>query len=493
MTEETKQSSKCLHRYLARVQIEFTTPFHVGSGAEWNESDAGIVQDPNGLPAIPGSSIAGVLRSALDEEQRRESRGKQRSNAGVLRSALDESAVVDSLFGYNKPAYEKGKDRGEGQGSRLSVSWAAIHDSKNIPVCGAVASDRLNDPVLRAALKPTLRDHVRINHAGAAADQGKFDELVVHAGHRFTFEVELIGDNSDKGHWEKLLELLKDPLVRFGGKTRRGLGSFKVVAVSQRVFQLTDAKDWGDWLLQDPDLGQAVQGTDFIKPQQTAGEAAETIEFNPEFFWMFGGGDDPDADMAPVRDTVIRWDADKGSARAGQLYIPGSSVKGALRHRMLFHACAVVGCYADSFDEAKFEEAQKLVTELFGEELDDRDKDRNTACSPGRIFIDDVFLPGSVTNSPDLDGHLPEPHLQHHVSIDRFTGGARDSMLFNEKPLFAGDAIQIPVWVKGDLSEKAGTAWKRTIDDLKAGRMALGGGAGRGLGFSKPATEVARA
>ena len=49
-------------RYVARPTIEFTTPFLVGAGEEDFFSDAVFVADANGLPAIPGSSIAGVLR-----------------------------------------------------------------------------------------------------------------------------------------------------------------------------------------------------------------------------------------------------------------------------------------------------------------------------------------------------------------------------------------------------------------------------------------------
>ena len=52
-----------LFKFLARVTIEFLTPFHVGNGQPDDLTDSPVIRDPSGLPTIPGSSIAGVLRS----------------------------------------------------------------------------------------------------------------------------------------------------------------------------------------------------------------------------------------------------------------------------------------------------------------------------------------------------------------------------------------------------------------------------------------------
>jgi len=52
------------HRYLARLTIEFETAFIIGGGQDDLLFDDVFVADANGLPTLPGSSLAGVLRHA---------------------------------------------------------------------------------------------------------------------------------------------------------------------------------------------------------------------------------------------------------------------------------------------------------------------------------------------------------------------------------------------------------------------------------------------
>lgn len=86
-----------------------------------------------------------------------------------------------------------------------------------------------------------LRDHVRINYRGAsdADNYGKFDERAVCAGHRFTFEVGLSGDESDSDLWNllyrqynQILEILEGRL--YGVVTVR----FRFISIKSRVFDL---------------------------------------------------------------------------------------------------------------------------------------------------------------------------------------------------------------------------------------------------------------
>ena len=61
-------TNKYTHRYLARVIIEATTPLAIGSGEKNMITDQIILSDVNGLPYIPGTSLAGIIRHALGEE-----------------------------------------------------------------------------------------------------------------------------------------------------------------------------------------------------------------------------------------------------------------------------------------------------------------------------------------------------------------------------------------------------------------------------------------
>ena len=58
---------KIMYRYrlLCRIVMESATPLAVGSGQKDIFTDATVARDANGLPYIPGSSIAGVIRHSL--------------------------------------------------------------------------------------------------------------------------------------------------------------------------------------------------------------------------------------------------------------------------------------------------------------------------------------------------------------------------------------------------------------------------------------------
>ena len=124
-------------RRVARVVIEFITPFHVGTGEGGYGADALVVTDANGLPAIPSSSVAGALRA-------------------TFQTHTGSKDTMESLFGFQRGD--------QGCGSRLSLTWAEIHNCNDQPVEGLQSRTCLEgDPVLRQALKLRIRDHVRLN------------------------------------------------------------------------------------------------------------------------------------------------------------------------------------------------------------------------------------------------------------------------------------------------------------------------------------------
>lgn len=433
-------------RYVARIVIEFTTPVIVSSGTEGEISDSVFVSDANGLPAIPGSSLAGVMRSAYE-------------------SVYGESEA-NEMFGF------QGKNN-IGKGSMLSVSWACIHDSKNTPVEGIAEID-MEDSVLIDAKTPGIRDHVKINHLGAADtdENGKFDESPVSVGHRFTFEMELKGSEADKEKWENLKKIIFLGSLRIGGKTRRGFGAFQIVSMKEGIFDLQKKEEFEKYSKHFVALAHKnnleTVSSDIYKSDSHIGEII--LELSPEGYWMFGGGDDPKgiSDMAPVRWNAVKWNQGIGKI-AEKILIPGSAIKGALAHRITFHYNRIKNFFADgkTAEEIKsVAEKNQAVRELFG--FVDGDKSKK-----GCVMIDDILL--------EKD---PESQLVHHVSIDRFTGGARDTALFDERPFWQGDKIKIRILIENrEYSEETKEAFKSAIEDLISGRLQLGAGSGRGEGY----------
>lgn len=444
-------------RYMARVVIEFETPFIVGAGDPDFFSDAVFVADANGLPALPGSSIAGVLRHEF---------------------AKDYPNAASCFFGYHK--------KGESKGSRLTISWGCIHDGKNTPVEGIVRAVRMNDSVLRTAFYSTARDHVCITHKGTAKVGGKFDERVVSAGHRFTFEMMLEGNENDSKDWDSLTDLLASNTLRLGGKTRRGYGAFKVISLKKRAFDLQKPQDFKDFQEHPVELSKSVMMEEIMREKgrdSSDTTITATAELRPTGFWMIGGGASDEADITPVFESRIHWTDGHGKPGEEEVLIPGASVKGVLSHRVAHYHNALENVFLEDIQAEEIEKYvgsnNTAVRELFGYCKNDDEKETGQR---GRVFIDDVFI------------GKPQQKILNHVSLDRFTGGARTmtGALFSEYPFYKGDGFTFKLTVSDpkSVSAQARKALELALKDLTEERLPLGLGAGRGNGFFKAANPI---
>lgn len=442
---------------LARVTIEFSAPFLIGAGGGDLVSDAVGVRDANGLPTLPGSSLAGVLRHALAED-----------------GDPDRDADCRRAFGY--------QDRAGGESSLVELSWGQVHgqDDRPVPFIGASA-----DPITAFLASGVVRDHVRIDGHGVADDRGRFDLTAVPAGARFTFEL-LVHDGSPIG-LERLLALLASPAVRLGGHTRSGLGAFEVVRALGRRFDLRKQSDRAAWAKLPRALAAPIpRAAGLVKidvsPQKPPGVAVGALSLRAEDFWIVGRGEpilsehftardhDKPHDQVPVTERRIVWSGGEGKLERRHL-LAGSGVKGVLRHRTSYHARRLAGLFAGDAAATTEPEAVRL---LFGE-VRTADEGR-----PGRVFVEDSWL------SEAQYGSMP------HVSIDRFTGGPLDGCLFSEALLWKGElALRIAVDGRQPAAKERrpfelGLRGLRcAIADLCEGRLALGAGANRGHGYMR--------
>ena len=440
-------------RFLARVTIQFRTPFVVRSGRLSGPSQKAFVRDANGLPALPGSSITGVLRHAYGA-----ARGFQ---------------AAEDLFGQQ---LSDGVAEGtRTMASRLAVSWGAVHGQDDVPVEG-LHSALPTDPVLAAAMKGNLRDHVAIDGRGAADGRRKFDETVVGAGHRFTFELLLAGDDADRPAWTDLLGLLQWTGLRFGAGSRRGFGAFDVVRLQEGRFDLRDEADYRAFCAVPRDLG-ASPG--LMATKVPAIVPSRSIEVRLKALravgpWLFGGGQGSE-DISPVAETVVGWGMDGGAISAEPLfYLPAASIKGALAHRVAWHYNRLAGLRADAPGVVAADHvgrANATVRALFGEIKED-----DGSGSRGLLMFEDVFVPAGTVS----------PTTFWHVSLDRFTGSARAGLLFTESALGRtnlGDyVISIVASDGAGPTPRVKHSLAAALDDVRRGRLPFGAGGGRGNG-----------
>ena len=458
------------YRYLAQITIEAATPLQIGSGTKGIKTDSLVIRDVNGLPFIPGTTLAGLMAHALGQEK-------------------------EYLMGNQK------------EGSRLIVTEGKLLDKYGKAIDGIVdlsSLDSENRLFLNNYERLPIRQHVRIGHKGVAQDTGKFDEEVVLKGSRFVFELELIAQEEESKEFDALLAILQSPAFRIGSGTRSGYGEIKVVDFRYRHLDLTKDDERKLYLAKSSRLGSSwdgwKDGNDKLKIEDFCkGWTFYQLVLNPEAFMLFGSGfGDPkgDADMTYVKEVFVTWN-DKGvnakiSEFAKTILIPGSSVKGALSHRTAF--------YYNKLTDAVIQEDGTLkngktidevigsnnpaVKAIFGSE-GEKNKDTNKLEKKqrGNILISDVI---EVKEQA-------KPKILNHVSIDRFTGGAIDGALFNEQTLYAkGETFIINIMIANDafVDKDVKSAFESALKDVTTGMLPLGGGVNRGNGvFTGKATK----
>ena len=184
--------------------------------------------------------------------------------------------------------------------------------------------------------------------------------------------------------------------------------------------------------------------------------------------YRFGAGDvslgeaqEKQPDAFPLSEKVIEWKSERGSiAVQRQLAIPASSIKGALSHRVAFHH--------NRFNMTMVAESNPAVNELFGNA---KDTDKGNA---GCVWIEDVMLPIQQKKIA----------TQQHNSIDRFTGGTRNGVLFSEEIVHDHTfTLKLHISKKKTFSSHTLQSLQLALQDLAEGRLALGASAAKGHGY----------
>lgn len=443
------EQNKYTHRFIARIVIEAITPIAVASGETAIFTDSPVAKDVNGLPYIPGTAMAGILRHAM----------------GVRKNDNN------TLWGFQTSK--------EGHGSALIFSDARIVGADGIAVDG-LRRDVFSDDFLKEYQSLPVRQHVRISHRGVAEDAGKFDEEIVFKGTRFCFDMEMVASSAnEQQQFTDILGKLCSNTLRIGGGTRKGFGLFSVSNCRTHSLDLSQPDQLKQYQNYNPCLSSEFFGDEYSANQNDNKSDNYILDFTiePRDFFLFSSGlGDDDADITFVREKYIKWTEDgKGQfTSADGVLIPATSIKGALAHRVAFHYNKDNAVFADDLEDIETFSNQEnpAVTALFGSAGNDMaDSSKMTA---GNVFINDIFL----------EVETCDPKILNHVSIDRFTGGALEGALFSERVVYAkNQKIEIKVSVNESVEDRYINYLKKAINDVKNGLLPLGGGTARGNGF----------
>jgi CRISPR/Cas system CSM-associated protein Csm3 (group 7 of RAMP superfamily) len=401
-----KHSREITERIHLSGVMTLQTPAHLGNGAVRGEAlvDMSLLLDEcDGKPFIPGTTIAGALRGYL------------RARLGGHRSRQEDGAVA-LLFG---PARED--DDGAGQ------SLLVIDDAVLAPA-GTGA----------AAFATALRDGVRIDpktnlaYVDELSGSGaKYDMELLEAGTAFVLHLELLGTAQQPAdrllpYLVQALEGLETGEIRLGLRKRRGFGAVCTTDWRMSRYRMTTPADLCAWLATpawEHRDGEPAAAVRMLAPQTTAlPDNRRTLRLEATFsltdssllirsgFGRLGAG--PDVEQLHVRQA-------DGSNRP---VIPGTSWAGVLRHRALRIANTIA--VMDSPAPAQ------MINDLFGWTPERGGQELGSA---SRLLVDDSV----VQEGQSL--------YQTRVRIDLFTGGALDAHLFEQAPVYGVAATVVPL------------------------------------------------
>ena len=395
-------------------------PLLIGMGEhdEGNQTDIQVMKDKNGDAFIPGTSLAGVLRQYIEADN-------PRAAALIFGTDLEEPSAYDMELQSSAIIYD----------IKLSNATIVHRDSVNL--------DGLT---------------------GTGIKHGKFDYEVIDQGAHGTFAAELILRNIH----EKDRDLLENTLMRLGhhladgfhlgARTAIGFGKAVLEDINIDVYDFHNVDDTAAYFLDKPPKKQIT----FKKKASEHGYPADSFVIDADFV-LEGGLMVRDSDKSHLTggeaedgkiDAIMMRDSD------GNWRVPGSSLKGVLRHRCEYILQSL------GMDTAMLESLMGPDPQKLREHLSPK--------SRSRFLVDEICLSEAV-----------QPYQQTRIRIDRFTGGTIDSALFTSMPVWQKEPDKRAMTMHWEI--RRAQPWEiglvlLLLKDAWLGRIALGSGKSIGYG-----------
>jgi CRISPR/Cas system CSM-associated protein Csm3 (group 7 of RAMP superfamily) len=422
-------------RWTIQGVLTLRSAAHFGGAQGDDDADMMVLRDRlTGQPFLPGTSLAGALRSHLADRL-----------AGY---ATEEPAIVELLFG------------GKPQDDPAIVG----------PQSAAIVFDSFVRP--GAQRHSEIRDGVAIDGpSGIASDHFKYDIEVLPAGAQFDIRVDLLvprekndvdwsdsfatpPDDFEQG----LVALLTTAIsgleseISLGAKRSRGFGQLSIGDWSIHRFDLQTREGWLGWLASDhekPASGGAVAWPpapmDRVVDRRKRVTVTANLEVEGAIQIASPSADPEGTDVAHLRS-------------GNQSIVAGTSLAGALRNRALRIANVV-----------RENDGALWVDALFGPR-----GPKNLKAS--RLRVSESVIDGGRRLRPT------------RIRIDRFTQGVVDGALFDEEPQFGG-SVTVKLELRDPGDGEAGLVLL-LLKDLLTGDLPIGGTSSVGRGVLKGFAQI---
>ena len=441
---------KIIKKHYLKITFQLDSPLCIGSGRN-DITDQDILRDARGIPYIPGSAVAGVLREAchgiMDEKAWKYYFGYSSTNTGN-KVKSDDDIIESQIIFYDATLVGDNKDKDGNPKYRISQ-----------------------------------RDGVALNEYKSAKKQAKFDWEILEGDCKFQTFIEISEEQSDISEKVKADEVLmniakiwKEADIRFGAKTTRGFGKICNVEIIRRSFELVKNPDNGieDWLefnLFDDESWKV--GDSYEDMLKTLNEDKKwTLKDNNRLslkLRLEGGlsirrysTECSDEESSPDQEQLTTIKFDKNGSEEVAV-IPGTTWAGAIGHRME----ELIDCSkVKKFERGK----DDIQTYYYFGTVNGKVKEKSL------IYFNESKLTGGQFKKMSRN------------AIDRFLGSTAEGALFTEKIYIGGETtLDIgfgdPYNTAVVYSDDFINALAATLTDLHEGYLAVGGATSVGRGI----------
>jgi CRISPR/Cas system CSM-associated protein Csm3 (group 7 of RAMP superfamily) len=456
-------------RYVITGTLVAKSPLHIGGVHNDPIVDLTLAVNGAGDYYIPGTSLAGSLRSWMEELE-------------------EDQDITGKLWGPRLG--QTGRNRSD----EGHASWVIVDDA-----------------VIQGKVQAELRDGVGIDRLyGSAAEHIKFDRAILPKGSKLNLRVTLervmehclsLTDAEWQAiceSWAELLQALQNGEFSLGAAKTRGLGT--VILEDLKVIEQQLNSPAGILaLLRKEESQSSIFDSANNRTPKPRSRLLITIDWEPLSPLMVKAEREGIAvDMLPLVSSI---DGDRVA-----FVLPGSSIKGALRTQAERIVRTVLNREVPKLVDSKQAFLQQLevplIDELFGKAAK-TEQGQQKGCI-GALAVEDCYADQSISpehwekvqtaeESPELltalsNAGLSKTQQAFHVAIDRWTGGAADGFLYSTlEPL---GVKWHPMKLKLNLYRLEGEDQQKqcvalllfVLRDLVQGRIPLGYGVNRGMG-----------
>lgn len=552
-------------RWVITGELELTSPAHFGSSEVDQFTDLPLMRDEaDDTPFIPGTSIAGALRNYLRElecgygrplpgfPEDYETRGSHKESADRLAERVKYERELSATFLFGGYRGDEGvkAQAGVGEDQSKTLASEAMNEGEQSPLV-------VYDACLAGepkAVKTELRDGVTIEaNTRTAKDREQYDIELLSTGTKFNLcfelnigvpeqrEEEEIDERLKETAWRKELEERRHKLltalatalngfaskddknrseITLGARKRRGYGECCVKQWTVRRYDVTEksCNDLLAWLISEREgwsfgeipsvesktnasIINAINAFEVLKkkPVSLIADNRQQIKLEAEFIL-----DGSLLIRSGFSESLYGPDTTHlHSPRNGKPLpvVSGTSWAGVLRHRagMIARTLAVSDEKAEKFIEGIFGSTPRKKDTNEQTEGNEKTKDKKKAKEQEYLRASRLLVKETVIQKPEK-----QSLIQTRVKIDRFTGGAFETALFSEEPIWGDENT----WLKLELTLRAPSLEKPeqavlprvpdaeigllllVLKDLWTGDLPIGGEAsiGRGRLQGKSAT-----